>query len=198
VIRKVFLDIDGVLNKFILYAMQKAGCDMPLEHEAYKPEWGWNMLLGIKHYTGRDVSDDEFWRSMDKETWRTAPLSDECWPIIERCERLVGRANICLLTATPHSKPDAWPQCVAGKLEWIHEQLPPWLHQQYLIGPLKQFVAQPDALLIDDGDHNIRDFVRHGGRAIRVPRPWNSDHDLPTLDVVTMRLDELIHRGEGR
>jgi hypothetical protein len=199
VIRKAFLDVDGVLNKLILYAMQFVGCDIPLDDSAFKSEWGWNMLLGVEHYTGKKMTDDEFWGQITQEIWRTAPLSDECWPIIERLERLVGRENIVLLTATPHCKSELMPPCIAGKLQWIQEQMPPWLHNQFFIGPQKWHVGRySDALLIDDGDHNIRDFIKAGGRAIRVPRPWNCDHDLPTLDAITMRLDELIYRGEGR
>ena len=197
-IRKIRLDIDGVLNKLILYAMQAVGCDIPLDQSYFKPEWGWNMLLGVEHYTGKKMSDDEFWGSISQVIWRTAPLSEECWPILERCERLVGRENVQLLTATPHCSKHLMAPCVLGKMQWIEEQLPTWLHKQYYIGPSKVGCADPHTLLIDDGDHNIQAFIKAGGRAIRVPRPWNCDHDLPSLETVVMRLDELIYRGEGR
>lgn len=198
-IRKIWLDIDGVLNKLILLAMMKVGCKITLDEKCFDPAWGWNMLLGVKHYTGVEMNDDEFWGQIDQETWRNAPLSDECWPIIERCERLVGRENIVLLTATPKCSEHLMPQCIVGKMQWIKEQMPEWLHTQYYIGPEKFHVAQSSSnLLIDDGDHNIQAFIKAGGRAIRVPRPWNCDHDLPALETITMRLDELIYRGEGK
>ena len=45
----------------------------------------------------------------------------------------------------------------------------------------KHFCARPDALLIDDSDHNVEAFLAHGGQAILVPRPWNPLHCMPTL-----------------
>ena len=44
----------------------------------------------------------------------------------------------------------------------------------------KHFCARPDALLIDDGDHNVEAFRANGGQTILVPRPWNSLHYMPT------------------
>jgi hypothetical protein len=67
-------------------------------------------------------------------------------------------------------------------LEWIHDNLPEWLHREYAITPRKWRFARPDALLIDDYGENIRLWREKGGPAIMVPRPWN---DLFGLDPQT-------------
>jgi len=107
----------------------------------------------------------------NRKDWTSFPKSDEFQWLLDSCEALVGRENICILTT-----PILDPGCAAGKMEWIYNHCPKWLHRQYLIGPPKHFCAQPDALLIDDSDRNVKLFQAHGGQAILVPRPWNSLH----------------------
>jgi len=191
-IRKVLLDIDGVLNKFILEALAKFGT--PIAYNEYSPDWGWDMLKGIEHRYGRKVDPVEFWGAVRREWWAKSELSDEALAIIDRCASLVGRKNVCLLTS-----PTRDPDCVAGKLEWIQQKLPPWLHRQFLIGPRKHFCAREDHLLVDDADHNVRDFRKHGGQAILVPRPWNTNYDLAheTMLYVHTRFNQLEERQRG-
>jgi hypothetical protein len=90
---------------------------------------------------------------------------------------LVGTENICILT-----NPRPEPGCIPGKLAWIRDYLPPWLHDQYLIGKPKHLCAYPEALLIDDCDKNVNAFRKHGGEAILVPRPWNSLHGIDAME----------------
>ena len=77
-------------------------------------------------------------------------------------------------SASPQS-PTKDPECLAGKLEWIHNHFPAWMHRQFAITPRKHLFARPDSLLIDDYGENVERFKAHGGHAITVPRPWN-DH----------------------
>ena len=106
------------------------------------------------------------------------------------CESLVGQENVCLLTS-----PTIDPDCLAGKLEWIHEFTPKWLHRQYLVGPCKQFCAHPEALLIDDSDKNVNKFRDWGGQAVLVPRPWNTNHTLNTMENLAHAF-ELLHEAK--
>jgi 5'(3')-deoxyribonucleotidase len=82
--------------------------------------------------------------------------------------RLVGQENVCIATS-----PTKCPESLAGKLDWIHRVMPPWMHRQYAITPRKHLLARPDALLIDDVEANIERFEAGGGRGVLVPRPWN-------------------------
>jgi 5'(3')-deoxyribonucleotidase len=164
-IKRIFLDLDDVLNEFTMTTLQRLGCDIV----DYDPAWGWDIVRAanashpLRHYT-----PPTFWDSFDREHWATMPKSDMCDWLVDRCVALVGRDNVCVLT-TPTKDPD----CLAGKLEWIHANLPSFLHGQYLIGPQKHLCAKPDSLLIDDRDKNVSDFRKAGGQAVLVARPWN-------------------------
>ena len=91
------------------------------------------------------------------------------------------------------TSPTIDPDCLAGKLEWIHEFTPRWMHRQYLVGPRKQFCAHREALLIDDADKNVNTFREWGGQALLVPRPWNSMHALAmhTPEYLSAQFDSL-------
>ena len=188
-IRKVLLDIDGCMNHFIIEAMEKFG--YPVNYDEYEPACGWDMLKCMQKKYGVKVTPAEFWGSVKREWWSESKTSDECFDIIARAEQLVGRENVCLLTA-----PTLDPECVAGKIEWIQSRMPKWLQRQFLIGPRKHFCAREDHLLVDDADHNCIEFRQHGGQTILVPRPWNTNHDLKheTRLYINARFDQLEQR----
>jgi 5'(3')-deoxyribonucleotidase len=89
---------------------------------------------------------------------------------LEACAKAVGRENVCIATS-----PTKCPESLAGKLEWIHDHFPEWMHRQYAITPRKHLFARPDSLLIDDYSENVERFKAHSGHAILVPRPWNDN-----------------------
>lgn len=185
-VRDIALDIDGVLNKFIIEALAKFGT--PIAYNDYSPDWGWEMLKGIEERYGRKVSDAEFWGAVKRDWWADSELSDEANAILDRCVNLVGKDHVFLLTS-----PTLDPDCVAGKLEWIQAKLPKWIQRQFLIGPHKHFACRPTTLLVDDGDHNVREWRAAGGPALLVPRPWNTNYDLAgeTMLYVHARFDQL-------
>ena len=174
---KVFLDLDDVCNAFTMYALQAVGCPVnAFDHHKYNPEWGFDIVQAANglHPTG-DFTTDSFWNLIDRSVWANAPVSMELELLLHECKKLVGYKNVHILTT-----PIMDPECLAGKLEWIHENLPPWLHRRYLMTPRKYLLAQPGALLIDDSDRNVDTFCAAGGDAILVPRPWNSLHEIDT------------------
>lgn len=161
----IYLDIDGVLNLMPLEALSfvvgKTIKIYPLPGN-YDLVGACNVLL--KKY----ITAEEFWSKLDRKFWRQLSVSDECSWLIEMCAQMVGKTNVFLFTV-PIKDPD----CMAGKMEWIYDKMPQWLHHQFLIGPHKWLCAKPDALLIDDYDKNIEQFAANGGQTILVPRPWN-------------------------
>jgi len=168
---KIFLDMDDVLNRFTMYALAHVGCPVdPMSEEGHPSDGRWDILPAVNtlHPTHR-FTRREFWNEFNHEAWANIPVSEELELLLKLSEDLVGKENICVLTA-----PVCSPGCLTGKLEWIQEQLPHWLHQQFLIGPHKHFCAHPDHLLIDDANHNVNAWREHGGQAILMPRPWNS------------------------
>ena len=162
---RIFLDLDDVLNEFTMSTLKSLGCNI----EDYDPKWGWDIVRAANaSHPLRNFTPSTFWDSLDQKHWATRPESEICSWLIKRSEGLVGRENVHILSA-----PTLDPDCLAGKLEWIHANLPQWIHRQYLLGSQKHLCASPDAVLIDDRDKNVDDFRLAGGRSILVPRPWN-------------------------
>lgn len=177
---RIFLDLDDVLNEFTMHALAHVGCFVNVESfDDFRPEWGFDIIKAANSLhpcrSSKQVfTEEKFWSFFSRGDWRNLPESMEFEFLLRQSETWVGRENICILT-TPILDPD----CSAGKVEWIYNHCPKWLHRQYLIGPPKHFCARPDALLIDDADHNVEAFRACGGQAILLPRPWNADHDRP-------------------
>jgi hypothetical protein len=187
-IRQIALDLDGVCNRFPPYTLNFLGCPIdPFDDSKYPIEAGWDIVKAANILLGREeFSTSKFWKSIPRHIWAQCPVSEELSWLLGHCEALVGKENICLLTATTLD-----PECPAGKLEWIHKFMPKWMHRQYLLGPFKTFTASSDTLLIDDADKNIDAFRKAGGRTLIVPRPWNSFHATPTLQYLTERFAAL-------
>ena len=174
---RIFLDLDDVCNDFTMYALKSTGClPWTATPDAYDPKWGFDIIAAANAlHSFCTFTSKTFWDLMTREVWASLPESKEFRSLLSKCEELVGRENICILT-TPIIDPD----CAAGKLEWIYEHFPTWMHRQFFIGPQKWLLARPDALLIDDSDLNIKKFRDAGGQALLVPRPWNSLHGYNT------------------
>lgn len=170
-IRKICLDMDGVLNRFQFHLMKHLGF-IDFHEGMYPIECGWDIVAAANVLAGEQRwSKSQFWNSVTREVWATVPKSDEFDLIINRSVELVGEENVIIL-----SSPTLDPECLAGKAEWIRDYCPKFLHRQFLIGPPKTFCATPDTLLIDDADKNYSAFIDAGGKALLVPRPWNGLH----------------------
>ena len=182
---RIFLDLDDVLNCCTMAALKYVGCPVdPYDYSVFNPAWGWNIVAAANalHPSRRQFTEATFWQSIKRDFWATVPPSCDIG-LIRDCAELVGCDNVCIL-----SSPTLDPDCLAGKLEWIHAHLPSWFRRQFLIGPRKHFCARPDALLIDDRDKNVEDFRAHGGQAILMPRPWNTRHDHPNPGAYVSRI----------
>ena len=181
-IKTIFLDLDDVLNRFTMCALQHVGCDVnAYDDTSFNPEWGFDIVKaanGLPHRKGYPCffTLGTFWDSIGRSVWAKTPMSSECGFLIHKCKQMVGRDNVCILSCPIND-----PECLAGKLEWIQRYMPPWLYRQYLLGPQKWMCARPDALLIDDSDKNVESFRAAGGQALLVPRPWNMAYGIDTI-----------------
>jgi hypothetical protein len=179
-IRNIFLDLDDTLNSLTLHILGTVcGLDIgTYDYDRFPTDVGYDIIaaydrLKAPHFPTYTV--EQFWENVPRIAWSHTPRAREFDFLLDNALDLVGRENICLLTS-----PTKDPESLAGKLEWIHLNLPSWMHRQYLVGPRKHFCARPDSLLIDDSDDNVKKFREHGGNAILVPRPWNSLHGTDT------------------
>jgi hypothetical protein len=169
-IERVFLDLDDVCNTLAPFVLHSVGCDIgPSDYSRYPRACGFNIsdaaneMLGERRYTSATL-----WASIPRAVWVEVPESDFFPWLLDACVRAVGRENVCIATS-----PTKDPDCLAGKLEWIHQHFPSWMHRQFAITPRKHLLARPDSLLIDDYSANVERFAACGGYAITVPRPWN-------------------------
>ena len=191
ILTRIFLDLDDVCNAFTMHALQAVGCPVSaFDHHLYDPRWGFDIVKAVNElHPSMTFSRKHFWDKIDRRVWSGAPVSKEFGLLLSRCKSLVGASDVCILTT-----PTEDPECLAGKLEWIHEHLPEWMHRQYLMGPQKYLLAGPDSLLIDDSAKNIREFQQHGGQTILMPRPWNPLHSVKPGPYVHNTLDKIFYR----
>ena len=179
-IKEIFIDLDDVLNQFTIEALLEVGCNIDVENSfsSYDPAWGFDIIKAANAlHPHRKFTTEQFWRSFSKFFWASLPQSDEFDFLLEKSIELVGKENITILSC-----PTKDSACVAGKLEWIQEFCPHWMHRQYLLGPEKWRCAKPGAVLIDDNNDNVDKFYAKGGRTILVPRPWNRRHKEDTME----------------
>lgn len=170
-IELVYLDLDGVLVDFDRGWRQRLSEDSGLREAIRKydaafqgtqyPWTFWNDL-GLLH--------DDFWGRLSDDTfWSELPWTEDGRSILEAA-LAAGRDRLYLLTHCPRLA-----GAYAGKYLWVKKHLPSLLSSLVTTGH-KYLLARPDALLIDDGDHNVTGFAAAGGRAVQIPRPWNQKH----------------------
>jgi len=185
-IRIILLDLDDVLNTLAPCVLNAVGCPVAPDHYGgYPGEFGYAVQDVANHMLGSKYTRDSFWLKISQHTWATVPKSDFCDWLIEASRLKVGEENVYIAT-----KPTNEPLCAAGKMEWIRECCPPWLHRQFFITPCKHLLARTDALLIDDHPENIRQFRSRGGHAILVPRPWNALNECDPKTHINVSLTE--------
>jgi hypothetical protein len=187
-IREVFLDLDDTCNTLAMHVLRYVGCEVsPRDYRQYPEQCGFevekaaNYLLGRPRFTG----PAQFWKTITRTAWLECPTSELFPWVLHRAARLVGRENVCLATS-----PTKCPESLAGKLDWIHRHMPPWMHRQYAITPRKHLFGRPGALLIDDLEENIRRFEQRGGCGILVPRPWNRLREAEPFEAVESQLEK--------
>lgn len=160
----VVLDLDGVIIDMV-GGMEKH-FDIKIK------EWPVGERLLEKVF---DMSPKRLWANLGFEFWANLKWNVDGQRILTKLIMAFGEENIVICTS-----PTLHPQAAAGKMAWIQNQLPDF-SRRFLIGPAKEFLAHREAVLVDDFDYNVDKFREHGGHAILVPRPWNSNHELDTL-----------------
>jgi hypothetical protein len=170
-IREIYLDLDDTCNTLAMHVLACKGCPVdPTDYRQYPSHLGYNAHDAINLLLGEFVypTPASLWSTIPRGVWRECPTAEIFPWILHKAARLVGRENVCMATS-----PTKCPDSVAGKLEWIHENMPSWMHRQFAITPRKERLANPHAILIDDLEPNITRFERRGGHGVLVPRPWN-------------------------
>lgn len=146
----ILLDMDGTIvnwTKGMCKAHGKPETDIWLSPEAFR--------ISVKQFWA-PCSSINFWRDLE---WMPDGL--KILSIVEKA------GNVYILT-----KPTLSVSSYSGKMVWIEKHLPEY-KRKTIICSCKELLAG-NGILIDDVDENVNNFRCSGGKAILIPRPWNS------------------------
>lgn len=161
--KKVFLDMDGLIVDFVQYTCEFFN----ISNEFPVGEWD---VVGIMCQRAK-ISQNEFWKRLDVEFWSFQPWMHDGLRIMAHLKQEIGIHNVCILSSPANS------DSAAGKIAWIKRELPDMYKMgNFCLNRNKGFLAHPEKLLIDDGDHNIEAYTEHGGTCLLYPRKWNKRH----------------------
>lgn len=186
-IKTVFLDMDGVLVNF-LKGLHKA-LDAPYSYDPYPYKKGlWNMLDAIEDFDGDIPTFKQCDDCCNIDFWTNLKWMHDGKEIFSKVVEFCGINNIYLLT-TPMPNPGSG----TGKILWVEKNIPVLAKQLIITQASKSLLARSDTLLIDDRDKNVDEFIKAGGKACLVPRPWNRNHFCAdrTVEVVEKFLKDI-------
>ncbi len=172
IVRRIFLDLDDVLNKFTMPALAHIRCPVnPDSFYDFPVKCGFDIIKAANTFFQEDPKHfffrDEFWSLFGESFWANLPVSNEADDFVNLAIAAVGSKNVYVLTAATGIA-----GCLEGKRKWVMKNLgSSWLPK--LITCTDKFVCAHDSLLIDDSQANVEAFATAGGSAITVPRPWN-------------------------
>jgi len=126
---------------------------------------------------------------LGKDFWQNLPWLPTGRKVLTLVEDYFGRDNVCLF-----SFPSYNPEGATGKILWIRKNLPDYTNR-FLLGTLKYFCANPNIVLLDDKEKNVREFKQYGGLAIQVPTLGNQLRDADVLDYLDERLSLMVPRN---
>ena len=158
----IFLDLDGVLAKFVEGACKIHGLTNPYR-EGLGVAQSWDMwkLLGL--------SEDEFYYPMEDIFWSNLEVDEQAHELVEVCLDAAEKNNVFFLS-TPSRNVGSY----SGKYQWVSHHFPP-LRRNLILSAHKHLLASSDRLLIDDSDKNIERFQAYGGLTFTWPQPWNKN-----------------------
>lgn len=160
----VYLDMDGVIANFSEGALGLWGLRPDLEERIR----GWDDIPRVlTEELGFEVSPKMLWRAVDDagpDFFRKLRPYPWALDLYAACDELVP---VVLMTTAIS------PQAAMGKMQWMNKWFPD--AKRHAITPCKHHFARRNALLIDDAEHNVESFKKHGGQAYLWPMPWNHE-----------------------
>jgi len=165
----LLVDVDGVLMNFTDAAVQRFGRHdlLPTTDPAKWPAGEWEIIKIL------GCSPGKFWKIVDDYSFWSGLRP---FPGAERFLRELAK----LAPITFSTSPALNSAGVAGKIDglrkWFGDIFGPETLANYMVGGAKYLMAKPGNLLIDDYDRNVDKFRAAGGKAVLVPRHWNSLH----------------------
>ena len=181
-INTIFLDMDGVIVDFVNGVCKVFGKANPYPKETRDYSF-WHAWSDISFEDVNNICTQEFWHKLD---WMYDGRDT-----LRAIKDTIGLEKIYLLTM-----PMPNPETATGKMMWINDNIPIYLDRTIIVtrDVPKSFMTRPDALLIDDKDENVEEFVAAGGQGILVPRPWNRAYEQSDIasTIVRESLEKLV------
>uniref|UniRef100_A0A6M3J5L4 5' nucleotidase n=1 Tax=viral metagenome TaxID=1070528 RepID=A0A6M3J5L4_9ZZZZ len=167
----VFLDMDGVLVDF-QEGIHRA-LDAEYSYEKYPHEKGkWDMTKEIiPRHSCQPASFKRVNSCCTEEFWQGLNWMHDGKDILASILGIFEQRQVYLLT-TPMPHIGSW----SGKRLWVEKYLPEFAKRLIITQAPKTLMARPNALLIDDKDQNVDEFIKAEGHAILIPRPWNRNY----------------------
>lgn len=158
-IRKIFLDLDGVVRDWDGGVIKWYNLD--LKHEQIN-NWGYITDYVFEHH---QMSEKDFWEGQTEEFWKNLQMTKDAAKILELLDSTT--AKVFILTSPTLNN-------AGGTQQWIRKHMPRFFNEKrYFIGPSKYACACSDSILIDDCDKNVDAWDDWGGKSFLYPQPWN-------------------------
>lgn len=156
----VFFDMDGVLADFVGGTFRVHGKSIPIKDVV----WDYPKDLGFP----LGSADPAFWAPLgNARFWENLEPLWDGMRLFQEVANEIGPARIGILSS------GLCPGSCDGKRAWLAKHLPGY-EKQAVFSHNKRLVGGPGKILIDDHDPNVDGFRAAGGRAVLIPRPWNS------------------------
>lgn len=160
---KVFVDMDGVLADYYGGIVRAFTILSPWPYLCRVGDWNF--------FTGNplNLTNEQVAPKMGRDFYANLELLPDAHRLIRELENEFD-SNVYFL-----SSPWSTPGCDEGKREWVRRFFPAY-EKRTLIGSCKEACAHQGAVLFDDSDGNCKKFRSYDGKAVVIPRPWNSRH----------------------
>jgi len=157
----VLLDVDGVLADFAGALLRWAG---PKYTREQLTEWDLTKALGLGD---RQHLFDEYASEPGFCEW--LPVIDGAQDFVEGLRSV---ADIVIVTS-PYSAARLW---TFERLRWLERHF--GISKYDVIFAKRKYLVRGD-IMVDDGPHNIEEFVMRGGHGLLIEQPWNAASLVP-------------------
>ena len=190
----IYLDCDGVYSDFMAGTMRALGKPYggTMKWEHGRDGYNFFKLAGSSREAVNELCTTGFWANL--------PWMEDGKEILAKVLSRFRPNEVMLLT-----KPMPNNESYTGKAQWVAREMPE-LVARFVPTPVPkhEFAFGFNSLLIDDCQENVEEFVKAGGAAILVPRPWNRSDtiffDNGAVQYVAERMDawiELVKHPAG-
>ena len=163
--QRIYVDMDGVVCDFVGKIIQWWNKDhgTNFTKEDIK-SWGIEKYLGpgAEYFIKSSVRYPEFYQSLEP-----IAFAIDIMLLLQK-----DGFDVILATATPSGGALGY----YGKVEWIRRYMP-WFDLKNLVSIQRKSLlcSGYNDILIDDGEHNIKEWYDAYGKAIIFNQPWNKD-----------------------